>query len=80
MGTKVKDPTGFIKQESVTKQSRSDKTGRPVTITKEIDRTNPDHTTFHHKVEELDEHGILSKTVHEHTDITPAKRRPLKKE
>ena len=80
VGTKARDSTGFLKQESSTKQSHSDKSGRPVTITKEVDRTNPDHTTFHHKVEELDEHGILSKTIHEHTDIRPAKRRPSKKD
>jgi predicted RNA-binding Zn-ribbon protein involved in translation (DUF1610 family) len=80
VGTKVKDSTGFVKQESYTRQSRSDKTGRPVTITKEVDRTNPTYTTFHHKVEELDEHGILLKTIHEHADPKPAKRRPQKKE
>jgi len=80
VGTKVKDSMGFVKQESNTKQSHSDKTGRPVTITKDVDRTNPDHTTFHHKIEELDEHGILSKTIHEHTDPKPAKHRPQKKE
>lgn len=79
VGTKVKDSTGFVTQESSTKQSHSDKTGRPVTITKDIDRRNPDFTTFHHKVEELDEHGILLKTIHEHTDPTPAKHRPQKK-
>jgi predicted nucleic acid-binding Zn-ribbon protein len=80
VGSKVKDSTGFVKQESDTKQSHSDKTGRPVTITKDVDRTNPDFTTFHHKVEELDEHGILSKTIHEHTDKKPAKHRLSKKE
>jgi predicted RNA-binding Zn-ribbon protein involved in translation (DUF1610 family) len=80
IGAKARDSTGFVKQESSTRQSHSDKTGRPVTITKDVDRTNPDHTTFHHKVEELDEHGILSKTIHEHTDPKPAKHRPQKKE
>jgi DNA-directed RNA polymerase subunit RPC12/RpoP len=76
IGSKVRDATGFVKQESITKQSHSDKTGLPVTITKEVDRTNPYFTTFHHKVEQLDEHGILSKTIHEHSDRYPAKRRP----
>jgi len=74
----VRDPTGFTKQESETKQSRSNKSDRPVTITKEIDRTNPDYTTFHHKVEELDEHGILKRTIHEHTNREKAKHRPEK--
>lgn len=78
VGAKVRDSTGFVKQESSTRQSHSDKTGRPVTITKDVDRTNPNFTTFHHKVEELDEHGILSKTIHEHTDPKPAKHRPQK--
>jgi len=80
IGSKVRDVAGFVKQESITKQSHSDKTGQPVTITREVDRTNPDFTSFHHKVEQLDEHGILSKTIHEHTDRNPAKRRPQKKE
>jgi hypothetical protein len=77
---KVKDLTGFTKQKSVTKESHSEKSGRPVTITKDIDRTDPDCTTFHHKVEELDEHGIIKRTIHEHTDPAPAKHRPKKSE
>jgi hypothetical protein len=80
VSSKVEDLTGFVKQESITKESHSEKTGRPVTITKEVDRTNLEYTTFHHKIEELDEHGILSRTIHEHTDIYPAKRRPSKKD
>ncbi|MFA6225975.1 MAG: hypothetical protein WC620_07350 [Methanoregula sp.] len=80
VGTNVRDSTGFVKQESNTRQNHSDKTGRSVIITKEVDRTDPDYSTFHHKVEEFDEHEILLKTIHEHADPKPAKRRPNKKE
>lgn len=79
VGIKVRDSSGFAKQESNSKQSHSEKTGLPVIITKEIDRTNPEFSSFHHKVEEIDEHGILSKTIHEHTDINPAKHRYKRK-
>jgi len=73
---KGKDSSGFLRQKTTTCESHSDKTGRPVIITKEVDRTNPEYTLFHHKIEEYDEHGILPKTIHEHTDRNEAKRRP----
>ncbi len=73
---KGKDSSGFLKQEVTIRESHSDKTGRPVIITKEVDRTNPEYTLFHHKVEEYDEHGILLKPIHEHIDRNEAKRRP----
>lgn len=71
----AKNPEGFTKQKEKVREDYSEKSGRPVTITKVIDRTNLDITTFYHKVEEYDEHGILKKVVHEHTNISPAKHR-----
>ena len=75
---KIKDPFGFMKQESKTWESRSNNANRPVIISKDIDRSNPDYTDFHHKVEELDEHGILRRTIHDHTKREKAKHRPTK--
>lgn len=73
---KGKNSSGFLRQKATIHKSHSDKTGRPVIITKEVDRTNPEYTLFHHKIEEYDEHGILLKTIHEHTNRNEAKRRP----
>jgi len=76
---KNKDDSGFVKQEEIERASYSEKSGRPVKIIKIIDRTDPNFTEFHHKVEELDEHGIFYKTIHEDGNISPAKHRPLKR-
>ncbi|MDR9817266.1 MAG: hypothetical protein WBJ06_06960 [Candidatus Methanoculleus thermohydrogenotrophicum] len=73
---KGKDSSGFLRQKITIRESHSDKTDRPVIITKEVDRTNPEYTLFHHKIEEYDEHGIFLKTIHEHTNRNEAKRRP----
>ena len=73
---KGKDSSGFLRQKTTVRESHSDKTDRPVIITKEVDRTNPEYTLFHHKIEEYDEHGIFLKTIHEHTNRNEAKRRP----
>ena len=72
------DASGFVIQEHKERRDVSEKTKRPVLITKDTNRTNPEVTTFHHKVEELDEHKIFYKTTHEHTDQFPAKHRPKK--
>jgi len=69
-----------MSQKMSIRQSHSDKTGLPVTITKEVNRTDPDQTTFHHKIDELDEHGIISKTIHDHTNPNPARHRSSKKD
>jgi len=76
VSSEIKDNTGFVKQEDRTWQGYSEKSNRPVIISKVIDRTDPNYTKFHHKVEEWDEHGIIKRTIHEHTDVAPAKHRP----
>jgi DNA-directed RNA polymerase subunit RPC12/RpoP len=80
MSVKVKDSSGFVKQESKMRESHSDKTNRPVKISVDVDRTDPDITKVNHKVEEVDEHGILYRKIHEDTKINKAKHRPLKKD
>ena len=75
---KIKDSSGFIKKESYIKESYSNRSNRPVIISKDIDRSNLDFTDFHHKVEEWDEHGILKRTIHDHTEKKKAKHRPMK--
>jgi DNA-directed RNA polymerase subunit RPC12/RpoP len=78
ISSKIKDTDGFVKQKEKTRECQSDKTDRPVTITTISDRSNPESSTFYHKVEEYDEHGIIKRTIHEHTDPFPAKHRKKK--
>ncbi|MDI6718728.1 MAG: hypothetical protein QMD46_03860 [Methanomicrobiales archaeon] len=80
VSSKVIDPSGFVKQEERTKSSKSEKTGRPVKTTINVDRRDPDVTKVTHKVEGLDEHGIFYKTIHEDIKEGSAKHRPKKKE
>jgi hypothetical protein len=80
ISAKSKDPSGFVKQEERARDSVSEKTGRPVKTTISIDRRDPSQTKKHHKIEELDEHGIIYKTIHDHIDNFPARRRPKKEE
>lgn len=72
---KLKDSTGFLLQKRIMRRDISEKTKRPVIITKDVDRSNSKHTIFHHKVEELDKNGILYRIIHEHTDIRKSKHR-----
>lgn len=74
-GLKVRDRVGNLIQKYKKRHDISEKTKRPVIITKHVDRSNPHITRFHHKVEELDEHGILYRIIHEHIDINKSKHR-----
>jgi DNA-directed RNA polymerase subunit RPC12/RpoP len=75
--TKLKDSTGFLLQKHVMRRDTSEKMKRPVIITKDIDRRDSKYTIFHHQVKELDEHGILYRIIHEHTEIRKSKRRKV---
>lgn len=70
----VRTASGFVKQKEKTMSDISEITGKPVIITKVVDRSNPDETTFTHTVQEKTEHGTY-KTIHTHTDSHPAKHR-----
>lgn len=75
---KVKDPSGFITQEERSRSSKSKQTGRPVKITVNVDRRDPEKTKVTHNVKELDKHGIFYKKIHEDVKEGPAKHRPKK--
>jgi hypothetical protein len=76
----IKDPSGFVKQEVRTKSSKSEKTGRPIKTTVHVDRGDPNVTKVTHRIEELDEHGIYYKLIHEDVKEGSAKHRPKEKE
>lgn len=73
--SKIRDPDGFVLQEERSRSSISEKTGRPVKTLISIDRTEQEITRKTHRVKELDDYGNY-KTIHEHVDEFPAKRRP----
>lgn len=67
--SEVRDNSGSLKYKDHCKDDISENTRRPVKTTISIDVTDPNNPKKYHKVEELDEHGIFYKTIHEHTDI-----------
>lgn len=72
---KAKDRSGFLVKKIKIREEICENTGRPVKNMIAVDRSNPNETEFHHKIEELDKNGIPFKTIHEHKARSPAKHR-----
>ena len=74
---KCKDETGFLKNELKQRDDYSRKTGNPVKIAINVDRTDPDKTITTHEVEEKKE-GIFQR-IHKDIKIGKSKHRSEKK-
>ncbi len=70
---------GFMIGETVSREKISGKSKRLTHEILSIDRSNPSQTVKHHRVQELDEKGDPIGDLHEHTNSSPAKRRPPSK-
>lgn len=79
MSAKSKDATGHVKQELRQRDDVSEKTGKPVKVSVDVDRRNPDKTKVTHRVEEVDKLTGYTTKIHEDVKIGKAKHRPKSK-
>lgn len=79
MSAKSKDASGHVKQEIRQRDDVSEKTGKPVKVSVDVDRRNPDETKVTHRVEEVDKITGYTTKIHEDVKIGKAKHRPKSK-
>lgn len=79
ISTKLRDTTGHVKQESRQRDDVSEKTGKLVKVSVEVDRTNPEVTKVTHRIEEIDILTGYTHTIHEDVRVGKAKHRPKNK-
>lgn len=79
MSAKSEDATGHVKQEMRQRDDVSEKTGKPVKVSVDVDRRNPDETKVTHRVEEVDKLTGYTTIIHEDVKIGKAKHRPKSK-
>jgi len=75
---KGKDIAGYTKYESRQRYDVSEKTGKPVKVSVDVEKTDPNKTVVTHKVEEIDKLTGYTQTIHEDTKIGEARHRPKK--